>query len=60
MALLQARRAFEAVEVSLSNKPVILLAIFWAFARSLILNAPVVATLPQQKDRPNKAIPFNA
>ena len=29
-------------------------------ARSLILDAAVVATLPQKKDRPNEAISFNA
>jgi hypothetical protein len=32
------------------------LSTLWAVARSLILDAPVVATLPQQKNRPNEAI----
>jgi hypothetical protein len=39
---------FRAVARSLST--------LWAVARSLILDAPVVATLPQQKNRPDEAI----
>jgi hypothetical protein len=36
------------------------LSTLWAFVRSFILDAFAVATLPQQKDRPNEAIYFDA